>query len=261
MKKIDINEEIGFTFKELSKVRNDRLMLNAIIYERKNNELLKLKLKQFQEYLNNQICFYKLNKKNYDEIIDEYLHEYENKMRKIVYQYNLEYNYIQSELVISQTNQSIAIANLIISKRDKIKASSINNVALIEKADRRIFSTAQKKLNYDVVIDECEARLKKCVNDNISFINNVFIINSNQLDYANRGIFNKIKQFFITTFSGKKNFEKYVLKPLEMVFKNLDVKVISKVSDVKLETIAFYSQMNKIKNDINLAFNETLNKM
>ena len=80
---------------------------------------------------------------------------------------------------------------MIISKRDKIKASSINNVALIEKADRRIFSTAQKKLNYDVVIDECEARLKKCVNDNISFINKMCIRDSVAIAHRikNRGKF------------------------------------------------------------------------
>ncbi len=257
----DIHEKIGTIIKNLYDVQNDKLLLWSVIYEKKCQELLENKLSQFKEYLDGQSKFYKINKEKYRDKFDELVSAYKNKMTRIFMQYTKYYIYVQDETVVAKSNQNIAIANLVSSNRNKIRAVSLNNDILIQKADRKIFATAQKKLNYDIVLDECTKRLEMCMLNTFDAINEIFSISNNQISNYNSGMFNKIKHFLGITFYGDKKFNKYVLDNLNVMFEKLEEKTISKILEIKLATIAFHSQINKVRNDINLAFNETLNKM
>ncbi len=261
MENTDIEVKLSLNLKELSENESNKLLLWATIYERTCYDIIDKKTKEFEEYLEYQAKAYKVNVDNYKEKFNELVSEYNSKIRRVFAQYNAQYIYIQNETVLAQSNQKIAIANLIASKRNELKALNVKNDVLVQKSRKKIFATAQKKLNYDVVIDECMARLENCQKNTIHSLNEIFTIKNNQIAKNNNSIIAKIKRLFKFSFGGEKNFNKYVIKQLESNFKDIEAKTVLKVADVKIQLMTYISQMEKIRNDINLVFNETLNKV
>ena len=50
------------------------------------------------------------------------------------------------------------------------------------------------------------------------------------------------------------------MEPLKARIDNIEKLSITRASEVKIDMLVFIGQMEKIRGDINLAFNETLNK-
>lgn len=203
MGNVKVNEDMLVLISDLTNLEQNKLMLMATIYTRKIEELKKNKIDNLQKYLLDQIKFYKRNLAKYKNILDNYLNRYEKALNNLIEQYELEYNYLQNEIVFAQTNQKIAVANFVASKRGLDKANIDGNIALIEKSNKKIFATAQKKLNYDIVIDECIARMEKCIKNTYETVEEIFCVSNDKLIF-NVGLIGKIKYSFLTTFSGKK---------------------------------------------------------
>lgn len=233
MGKVKVNEDMLVLITDLTNLEQNRLMLLATIYTRKIEEIKKEKIDNLQKYLLDQIKFYKRNLAKYKNVLDNYLSTYENKLNAIIEQYTAEYKYLQNEIAFAQTNQKIAIANFVASKRGLDKATVDSNIALIEKSNKKIFATAQKKLNYDVVIDECMARLEKCVEDTFKVIDEIFYISNDKIMIFNNNFITKIKHFFTITFNGNKSFEKNVINPFEKELKDIERLTTENVSKIK----------------------------
>ena len=260
MNDVEIKQDLSDVISSLSSLENDRLLLWATIYTRKCEELKKKKITDFKKYFDTNLKFYKRDLAKYSKQYIELEEKYEKLISSLINQYMVQYQYIQNEEVVANSNQKIAIANFIVSKRGEEKARLENNSALIEKSERKIFATAQKKLNYDVIIDECNSRLQKCMNDTYVKIDEIFDISDNKLTTYRNSLFNSLKHFFRVTFTGDSCFNKYVLENLKIKLGNIESHTISAVSDVKLEMMLFISQMEKVRIDVNSSFNETLNK-
>ncbi len=260
MGNVKVNEDMLILISDLTNLEQNKLMLMATIYTRKIEELKKNKIDNLQKYLLDQIKFYKRNLAKYKNILDNYLNRYEKALNNLIEQYELEYNYLQNEIVFAQTNQKIAVANFVASKRGLDKANIDGNIALIEKSNKKIFATAQKKLNYDIVIDECIARMEKCIKNTYETVEEIFCVSNDKLIF-NIGLIGKIKYSFLTTFSGKKLFQKNVMQPFEKELEDIEKTSMETVSDIKIETLQYTAQLEKIRNDINCSFNETLNKV
>lgn len=261
MDNVKVNDDMLVLITELTGLEQNKLMLLSTIYTRKIKEIKKEKIDEFRKYLLDEIVFYKRNLDKYNLQIDEYVETYEKKINEVIEQFEILYKYLQNEIVFAQTNQKIAVANFVASKRGLDKATADNNIALIEKSNKKIFATAQKKLNYDIVIDECTIKLKQCIDDTVDAIDDLFDISSDKLLISPKGIINKIKYNFMITFNGKKSFEKNVILPLEIKLKNIRKTVMETISETKFEIIACTSQLEKMRNDINCSFNEILNKV
>lgn len=260
MGNVKVNEDMLVLISDLTNLEQNKLMLMATIYTRKIEELKKNKIDNLQKYLLDQIKFYKRNLAKYKNILDNYLNRYEKALNNLIEQYELEYNYLQNEIVFAQTNQKIAVANFVASKIGLDKANIDGNIALIEKSNKKIFATAQKKLNYDIVIDECIARMEKCIKNTYETVEEIFCVSNDKLIF-NVGLIGKIKYSFLTTFSGKKLFHKNVMQPFEKELEDIEKTSMETVSDIKIETLQYTAQLEKIRNDINCSFNETLNKV
>lgn len=261
MDNVKVNEDLSVLISDLTKIEQDKLMLMATIYTRKNEEIKQDKLNKFNMYLNDQLLLYKRDSNHFINKFESLVKLYEEKIDRLIEQFTIEYNYLQNEIVFAQTNQKIAIANFVASKRGMDKARLDNNLVLIEKSNKKIFATAQKKLNYDVIIDECTNRLQKCIDDSIDAIDNIFNIANNKILDTKKGIFERIKYFFKITFKGDELFEENVLKPLNRDMNVVEDMVSTKVSEVKTEMLISIAQLEKIRKEINHTFNETLNKV
>ena len=261
MDNVKVNEDLSVLISDLTRIEQDKLMLMATIYTRKNEEIKQDKLNKFNMYLKDQLLLYKRDENHFINKIESLTKLYEDKIDRMIEQYTIEYNYLQNEVVFAQTNQKIAIANFVVSKKGMDKARLDNNLALIEKSNKKVFATAQKKLNYDVVIDECTGRLQKCIDDSIDTIDNIFNVANNKILDNKKGFLEKIKYFFKMTFKGDELFEENVLIPLERDMKILEETVYTKISEVKTEMLISIAQLEKIRKEINHTFNETLNKV
>ena len=261
MDNVKVNEDLSVLISDLTRIEQDKLMLMATIYTRKNEEIKQDKLNKFNMYLKDQLLLYKRDENRFINKIESLTKLYEDKIERMIEQYTIKYNYLQNEVVFAQTNQKIAIANFVASKKGMDKARLDNNLALIEKSNKKIFATAQKKLNYDVVIDECTGRLQKCIDDSIDTIDNIFNVANNKILDNKKGFLEKIKYFFKITFKGDELFEENVLIPLERDMKILEETVYTKISEVKTEMLISIAQLEKIRKEINHTFNETLNKV
>lgn len=258
---VKVNDDMLVLITDLTNLEQTKLMILATIYTRKLEQKKQEKIENFKKYLLDQIAFYKRNPDKYTAQIDSYIELYKKKIDEVIKQFEILYKYLQNEIIFAQTNQKIAIANFVASKRGLDKATVDNNIALIEKSNKKVFATAQKKLNYDIIIDECTIKLKQSIDDTLEAIDDIFTISSEKLMINQIGIIEKIKYNFMTTFFGKKSFEKNVIMPLENDFKHIRKLVMEIISETKLEIVACTSQLEKIRNDINCSFNETLNKV
>lgn len=253
-------QDLVTTMENLSEIEANKLLLWATIYIRKVQEIKERKLKEFKNYFDEQISFYKRSPQKYAKEYEKLYSKYEESIDKLFQQYNAYYQYVQNENVFAQTNQKIAIANFVVSKRAATKAKNDNNVVLEEKSNKKVFATAQKKLNYDVIINECNARLEKCMEDTYTDLNKIFDISSMLLSVKKEKYLDKFFNFFKIKFAGEKNFKDFVLEPLKVKVDNIEKNATIRSSEVKIDMLTFIAQMEKIREDINLAFNETLNK-
>jgi len=261
MERVKINEDLSILVSDLTQVEQNKLMLMATIYERKVEELKKEKINKLNTYLQEQLKFYRCNLKDYEVTFEKFCESYTNKIDRLYDQFCIMYKYLQNEVVFAQTNQKIAVANFVTSKKGLDKARADNNIVLIEKSNKKIMATAQKKLNYDVIIDECIARLEKCINDTLEAIDTIFYISNDKVSIVQDSFFDKIKKFFKLRFNKSQNFDKMIIKPLENDFVKIEDMTAGKISEVKNIMLISIAQFEKIRRDINLSFNETLNKV
>lgn len=255
-----MNTDLTDIISDLATIENDKILLWATIYTRKSENLKKQKLDELHSFFESQVKFYKRDFSKYENQIEDLERKYEDQITRIIEQYTAQYKYIQNEKIVAESNQKIAVANCIISKRGEKKAKEDNKDVLVAKFDKKIYATAQKKLNYDVVIDECNLRLEKCMQDTYNELNRIFNISNTSLAFSKNSLFSNIKHFFAVKFSGDNCFKKYVLDNLYTKFKDMEKDTIASLSNVKAEMIIFTSQMEKIRKNINYSFNETLNK-
>lgn len=248
------------TITDIADVESNRLLIWATIYTRKCQDIKKRKLDNFKNYFNNQISFYKRSYQKYEKEYEKLYSEYEKAIDRLIEQYGAYYNYVQNEEVFAKSNQKIAVANFLVSKDGLDRAKINGNYALMEKSSKKVFATAQKKLNYDIIIDECDSRLAECAKDAYTDLDELFSVCDSGLNLKKEGYMKKLKNFFKFTFGGEKGFKNYVLEPLRMKVANIDKMSIIKTSNVKIKMIRFVSQMENIRADVNLTFNETLNK-
>lgn len=248
------------TITDIADVEANRLLIWATIYTRKCQDIKKRKLDNFKSYFDNQIAFYKRSYQKYAKEYEKLYSEYGKAIDRLIEQYNAYYNYVQNEEVFAKSNQKIAIANFLVSKDGLDRAKLNGNYALMEKSSKKVFATAQKKLNYDIIIDECDSRLTECANDTYVDLDELFSICDSGLNLKREGYMKRLMNFFKLTFGGEKGFKNYVLEPLKTKVANIDKLSIIRTSNVKIKMIRFVSQMENIRTDVNLTFNETLNK-
>ena len=253
-------ENIGVKLQELSDFENNRLLLLSSLFTRKTDDLKRTKLSELNEYLYSQLSFYNRNEKKYEKELESIKNRYSNMISDIIAEYNGFFISLLNENSFAKVNQKIAIANLVSSQGSLDKAKEESNTFLQEKAKRKIFATAQKKLNYDLVIDETYIKLEECMDECLDSINSIFTIANNKLVEEKGGFFAKIVKFFSKKIGGDKNFKKYVLDDLNSSLKRKQKETTEKCSEIKIDVLTFVSQINIVRKDLNIAFNQALNQ-
>lgn len=243
--------EIDKNFVELMRKLNEleaaRCILTLAIHKKRIEEVKQKKLANVRSVLEAKI--YNYNKKQKADIqpeIDSIMSDYENAIDDVIDAYNTQQLKLQKYLQESEVSQKYAIEDVLRTYSEIEKSSE-----LTEEDKAVIIKKMQKKLNYDAIIEECEARIEKCTNTAIKTLEKTFeesdvkIMKIQKENFITR-FFKILKTFFNTTLQEPAAIFSDTKENLELIERKLS----KKIKLAKIEIVSFDMQMEKIRAEL-----------
>ena len=233
--------------RKLNEIESSRIILSLAIYDKKIKEIKKRKLDNIRNSLESKI--YNLPKKVKEEKliqIDEIMKEYEDVIDDIISAYNTQTLKIQKYLQESEVAQKYTISEIIKLYKD-LKS---NNENLTDDQKREIIKKVQTKLNYDVIIDECEARIELCIDNAVNTLEDNFKETTNEITIVQKDNFiSKFLKFIKTLISKNENMDNIFSSSKEKLNIIRD-NITKRMNEIKCEIVGFDIQMQKVKAQI-----------
>lgn len=233
--------------RKLNEIESSRIILSLAIYDKKIKEIKKRKLDNIRNSLESKI--YNLPKKVKEEKliqIDEIMKEYEDVIDDIISAYNTQTLKIQKYLQESEVAQKYTISEIIKLYKD-LKS---NNENLTDDQKREIIKKVQTKLNYDVIIDECEARIELCIDNAVNTLEDNFKETTNEITIVQKDNFiSKFLKFIKTLISKNENMDNIFTSSKEKLNIIRD-NITKRMNEIKCEIVGFDIQMQKVKAQI-----------
>ena len=233
--------------RKLNEIESSRIILSLAIYDKKIKEIKKRKLDNIRNSLESKI--YNLPKKVKEEKliqIDEIMKEYEDVIDDIISAYNTQTLKIQKYLQESEVAQKYTISEIIKLYKD-LKS---NNENLTDDQKREIIKKVQTKLNYDVIIDECEARIELCIDNAVNTLEDNFKEITNEITIVQKDNFiSKFLKFIKTIISKNENMDNIFTSSKEKLNIIRD-NITKRMNEIKCEIVGFDIQMQKVKAQI-----------
>ena len=130
--------------------------------------------------------------------------------------------------------------------------------AELKKINNQIIALLQKKVNYSVIVEECNARLNWCIESFEKDIQEVFENKFYQIELYKGSFFEKLRRKILNIFSGKKKLleilNNYKKENLKQISDNNDIKVINIISI----TTGILKQLQNVEEQINSQYNEAI---
>lgn len=233
--------------RKLNEIESSRIILSLAIYDKKIKEIKKRKLDNIRNSLESKI--YNLPKKVKEEKliqIDEIMKEYEDVIDDIISAYNTQTLKIQKYLQESEVAQKYTISEIIKLYKD-LKS---NNENLTDDQKREIIKKVQTKLNYDVIIDECESRIELCIDNAVNTLEDNFKEITNEITIVQKDNFiSKFLKFIKTIISKNENMDNIFTSSKEKLNIIRD-NITKRMNEIKCEIVGFDMQMQKVKAQI-----------
>ncbi len=256
MDEIEIFEKLNENMQNLENVENEISMLQLAIYQKNIEKLKECKMNEIREFFEQQSKFYNQKSEKYEYEIEKNINKYKEQLEKLINVYDNLYVNIFKIMQNAMNNQKIAIAN-IVTLTERLQKEK-NTDEEIQKMQNTILACAQKKLNYAVIIDECKARIKWCIENVQADINEVFINNIYQLQIYEDNIFTKIKRIIFNKISGKSKFKRFLENYENEYIKDIKSKNSSKVLDVISTLKGIMKQMEEVKEQISIKYKQII---
>ena len=256
MDEIQILEKLNENMQNLENVENEISMLQLAIYQKNTEKLKECKLNEIRGFFEQQSRFYNQKSEKYEVEIEKNINKYKEQLEKLIYVYDNLYINIFKIMQNAMNNQKIAIAN-IVTLTEKLKEKTHNDEE-IQEIKNMIMACAQKKLDYAVMIEECKARMKWCIENVQTDINEVFINNIYQLQIYEDNVFTKIKRIIFNKISGKSKFKRFLENYENEYIKDIKTKNTSKILDVISILKGIMKQMEKVKEQISVKYQKMI---
>ena len=222
--------------RKLNEIESSRIVLSLAIYDKKLQEIKTRKLDNIRSSLEAKI--YYLPKKIKDEKekqIDEIINQYEEAIDDILSAYNTQNIKIQKYLQESEIAQKYTISEIIkIYKDFKSKKDTLDDFQ-----KQVIIKKVQTKLNYDVIIDECEARIELCLDNAVNTLEENFEDISKEIKTIEKEsfifrVFRLIKSF-ISKKENTDNIFEGTKEKLSIIRENIQ----KRMNEIKCEIVGF----------------------
>ena len=245
-------ERLNINIQEFQEIEENIAILKLAIYQDKVRELKEKKEQELKDLIFAQATFYNQNYNDYKKQIDEILNKNDEEFSRLEEAYNEFFIIVFKIMENAILNQNIAIHNILKLKRKyDLPGKEEQEYKKIEKIIRAMI---QKKLNYSVIVDECQERLKWAIRNYQNDVLKIFNYQGNLGLIVRQSFIEKIKNKIINRFSGKKKFKIY-LKELKSARMN-KVKSKNKKRIIKLCAVlkGFQKQIRTLRDDISVEF-------
>ena len=256
MDEIQIFEKLNENMQNLENVENEISMLQLAIYQKSIEKLKDCKMNEIIEFFEQQSRFYNQKSEKYEYEIEKNINKYKEQLEQLINAYDNVYVNVFRIMQNAVDNQKIALAN-IVTLTEKLQKEKLTNEET-QKIKNTIIACAQKKLNYAVIIEECRARIKWCIENVQADINEVFINNIYQLQIYEDNIFTKIKRIIFNKISGKSKFKRFLENYENEYIKDIKSKNTSKVLDIISTLKGIMKQMEEVKKQISIKYKQMI---
>ena len=256
MDEIQIFEKLNENMQNLENVENEISMLQLAIYQKSIEKLKDCKMNEISQFFEQQSRFYNQKSEKYEYEIEKNINKYKEQLEKLINAYDNVYVNVFRIMQNAVDNQKIALAN-IVTLTEKLQKEKLTNEET-QKIKNTIIACAQKKLNYAVIIEECKARIKWCIENVQADINEVFINNIYQLQIYEDNIFTKIKRIIFNKISGKSKFKRFLENYENEYIKDIKSKNTSKVLDIISTLKGIMKQMEEVKKQISIKYKQMI---
>lgn len=254
----NLEKELIDKLKELNEIEQYKSRILTTIFIKTTHEIKKQKVKSLKDNILSQAEFYNQNIDNYTEVYTEILNKYTDQLSQIIKVYTELFINIQMELQEAECNQKIAITNLKKSIDLKNKMNGQISKESVEKHNKKIEACMQKKLNYDIIIENCEKELEKCSSNMLNEINMLFGDKSSQISLREEKGLKKFINKLFNKFIGSNKFIKYVITPTNIEVETMNNKLPKLNSDMKEKIINFVAKIKQAKDETNKIFEKMI---
>ena len=197
--------DISNNMNEIENVENEISMSIITIYQRTVQELKEKNLFEINDYFTSVSKSYGQKTEQFSNEIGRITRKYVECLEKIIRVYDDFFVEVFRTLQSTIENQNIAIAN-IITLNNKLEKGEIG----AEIAQEKMMECASKKIDYEVIVKECYARMKWCISSIEKDIEQIFTIKTEKINVYKEGIFTKIKKILSKKMYGKNKFADFI---------------------------------------------------
>lgn len=256
MDKKEIYNKLNENMLKLETLENEISMIELAIYQKNIEKLEKQKLNEVQEFFEQQSKVYNQKSEKYQSEINKNIEKYKIQIDKLIDAYDNLYLSTFRIMQNAMNNQKISMAN-IVTLTEKLNNKKLTDEEF-KKIQNSIIACAQKKLNYGVIIEECKARIKWCIQNVQKDINEVFINNIYQLETYKENIINKLRRIIFNIVSGKSKYKRFLENYETEYMKDIKNKNSLKIIDVVTILNGVTKQMEEVKKQISIKYEQMI---
>lgn len=254
MKKNNENVQWVEKLTELNDLEIAKAKILTAIFTKTVQRVMDRKMQALEANFEEQAEFYGQNLEDYEEIYTKIRTKYEDQLMQIMNQYNKLFMNIQLELQEAECNQKIAITNFKKSSDIKLEAKGVSKKDLVQEYKQKMHACIQKKINYDVIIEECQKELSQCAHNAERKLNSLFGDKASQISLKEEGIFAKFFNKIRNIFTGKNKFNTYCIEPINVELEMRENKIPDIMKSIYQEMIYFVAKIRKAKYETNAIF-------
>jgi hypothetical protein len=235
-------EELNINEKSISLVELE-------IFERASQRVVSNKSKEMRRILNEKASSFKQDPTNYKQTIDEYVAQFEKGLQKIVNLYLKIFDNAFEVIQSSRNNQKICITNIVTLEKKKLYAEDKKELQDIVNLQ---IKCAQKKLNYQALINEANARLLWAITNMEEAVLSVYSGDTLELStkVKRSSIFRKINIFF----TGKKQYKRYLEDFGKVNFRKINQSIDAKAGETIVVLAGFIRQVDDMNRQLKRAY-------
>ena len=237
---------------------NSLVKIQLELFNRQRQKLAKEKGQEIKEYLEGKSFYYNQKASNYEYEISEAVNLFTNEIQKIINSYDEIFICILKIMQNAQNEQKTCISNIAVLEGEKISETTrledydgddIKNINSI--ISNLQFAYIQKKINLQVIVNECDARLLWVIDNMQKDIEATYqtkeLALATQDASTKQTLLKKIKNLFV----GKKQYEAFLED-----FKERGLQEVQKIVNEKISYLSFllegiFKQIDQTKDKIN----------
>lgn len=244
---------------------NSLIKIQIELFDRLRKKVAKEKGQEIKQYFEAKAFFYNQKVQNYDYQISENVNLFTNEIQKIINSYEELFICLLKILQNAQNEQKTCLSNIAVLEGEKISENArledydkddIKNINSI--ISNLQFAYIQKKVNLQVIVNECDARILWIIDNMQKDIQSTYKTKEQSLTVIkaprpSQKIFKRIQNVF----TGKKKYSRFLEDFKTIGLQNVQKDVSEKITYLSYVLEGILKQTDQTKEKINSTDNKT----